>query len=233
MGETELRAQIQALCELRDRLSQRLEELNELASEYLQRAERTEVENKRLRAELEEAHESALDFEGLYRHALDHVVDCDDNCGQCRRLAQNALDRGVDTFDLAQAILDERDRLRAVVDAVRVMWDNIVGTENEAVMGFPISDYNSVEEALDVLDGSEVMGGESVGARIKREGEHGRQVLLDRMVADSSCTAERHDCGLVVDVTTGAPTRAICRECGRRWNVESAHHEGTDGKPDA
>jgi hypothetical protein len=48
----------------------------------------------------------------------------------------------------------ERDRLRAVVEAVRVMWDNIVGTADEAVMGFPVTDYNAIEEALDQLDGS-------------------------------------------------------------------------------
>lgn len=46
-------------------------------------------------------------------------------------------------------------RLRAVVEAVRVMWDNIVGTADEAVMGFPVADYNAIEEALDQLDGSE------------------------------------------------------------------------------
>lgn len=52
----------------------------------------------------------------------------------------------------------ERDRLRAIVDVVRVMFDNVVGTEDEAVMGFPVSDYNAIEEALDALDGSGDMG---------------------------------------------------------------------------
>lgn len=28
-----------------------------------------------------------------YRHALEHVVDCDGGCDQCRRLAQATLDR--------------------------------------------------------------------------------------------------------------------------------------------
>jgi hypothetical protein len=51
-------------------------------------------------------------------------------------------------------LLAERDRLRAVVDAVRVMWDNIVDTADEAVMGFPMADYHAIEEALDQLDGS-------------------------------------------------------------------------------
>jgi hypothetical protein len=51
-------------------------------------------------------------------------------------------------------LLAERDRLRAVVDAVRVMWDNIVGTADEAVMGFPVADYHAIEEALDQLDES-------------------------------------------------------------------------------
>jgi plasmid maintenance system antidote protein VapI len=31
-----------------------------------------------------------------YRHALGHVVECDDNCHQCRRLAQSALDQTVE-----------------------------------------------------------------------------------------------------------------------------------------
>jgi 2-phosphoglycerate kinase len=50
--------------------------------------------------------------------------------------------------------VSERDRLRAVVDAVRVMWDNIVDTADEAVMGFPMADYHAIEEALDQLDES-------------------------------------------------------------------------------
>jgi hypothetical protein len=130
------------------------------------------------------------------------------------------------------AVMKERDRLRVGVEALRTAHEALCAVGPEEALD-RLHDREEAMFALLGLYGSEVMGGESVGARIKREGEHGRQVLLDRMVADSSCTAEYHNCGLVVDVTTGTPTRAICRECGRRWNVESAHHEGTDGKPDA
>lgn len=59
---------------------------------------------------------------------------------------------------LVRNMVAERDRLSAVVDAVRVMWDNIVGTEDDAVMGFPISDYNAIENALDALDALDVSG---------------------------------------------------------------------------
>jgi hypothetical protein len=50
-----------------------------------------------------------------YRHALDHVVECEDNCGLCRDLARRTLDYGVDAEERAAAILAERDRLRAVI----------------------------------------------------------------------------------------------------------------------
>jgi hypothetical protein len=69
---------------------------------------------------------------------------------------------------LSTALADveaELDRLRAVVEAVRVMWDNIVGTADEAVMGFPVTDYNAIEEALDQLDGSADMGGDEEADR--------------------------------------------------------------------
>jgi hypothetical protein len=48
----------------------------------------------------------------------------------------------------------ERDRLRAVVDAVRAMWDNVT-LDHEDVMSFPIADYDAIEDALDAANRTE------------------------------------------------------------------------------
>jgi hypothetical protein len=70
------------------------------------------AERDRLRAAFDRI---ALD-PAEYRHALGHIADCDHNCDQCRQLAWQALDGGVDAQERATDILAERDRLRAVVE---------------------------------------------------------------------------------------------------------------------
>jgi hypothetical protein len=50
------------------------------------------------------------------------------------------------------ATLVENRRLGAVVGVVQMMWDNVVGTADDAIMGFPVSDYVAIEAALDQLD---------------------------------------------------------------------------------
>lgn len=55
--------------------------------------------------------------------------------------------------DYAKDLEAERERLQAVVDAVSVMWDNVVHANPEGtLMGFPLSDYDTLERALDALD---------------------------------------------------------------------------------
>jgi hypothetical protein len=50
-------------------------------------------------------------------------------------------------------LLAERDRLRAAVEAVSVMWDNVVHANPEGtLMGFPLADYANIEDALAALD---------------------------------------------------------------------------------
>jgi hypothetical protein len=63
--------------------------------------------------------------------------------------------------DHVKAVVVERDRLRAVVEAVSVMWDNVVHANPEGtLMGFPLSDYDTLERVLDALDVSPGIGGE-------------------------------------------------------------------------
>ena len=67
----------------------------------------------------------------------------------------------------------ERDRLRAVVDAVSVMWDNVVHANPEGtLMGFPLSDYDTLERALDALDVSPTMGTEPPATGAGGAGPH-------------------------------------------------------------
>lgn len=50
------------------------------------------------------------------RHALGHVVDCDDGCHQCIELSREALRHCSDTE--AEEIVAERDRFRAALEAI-------------------------------------------------------------------------------------------------------------------
>jgi hypothetical protein len=117
------------------------------------------IENDRLRAAFDRI---ALD-PAEYRHALGHIADCDHNCDQCRQLAWQALDGGVDAQERATDILAERDRLRAVVEAARMVLTVIdstpVGQMIDGIEGH--DEITLLRVRLDQLDGSADMGGDS------------------------------------------------------------------------
>ena len=46
-----------------------------------------------VREKIEKIEERFAEKEELYRHALEHVVDCEDGCTACQRLARDTLNR--------------------------------------------------------------------------------------------------------------------------------------------
>lgn len=144
---TELPAHVAAMRAERDRLRAVVDAAT--SDETVERAARVYAEHLShragIRACIRAALESALD--GSEPHPERGTVEIG---GQVMTQAQ---------YDAVRfPLMAERDRLRAVVDAVRVMWDNLYSTDDEATVGFPIADYNAIEEALDALDGSGDMG---------------------------------------------------------------------------
>lgn len=85
-----------------------------------------------------------------YRHALGHVVDCEDNCESCRSLARQALAGGVDAQERAADILIERDRLRATIRDALVEARAARDAVNEPEDCFA----SVIEERLAQLDGA-------------------------------------------------------------------------------
>lgn len=109
--------------------------------------DRLEGENARLRAAFDRI---ALD-PAEYRHALGHVADCEDNCDQCRQLAQHALDGGVDAQERATDILNDRARLRAVVKDITAHATPIAEDDDGFVaVGYTIT-IGAVHRALAAL----------------------------------------------------------------------------------
>jgi hypothetical protein len=108
------------------------------------------AERDRLRAVVDAAANAYVPFEGVRRiahGALPALADALDQLDSETPPAQRIL------ADYARDLEAERDRLRAVVDAVSVMWDNVVHANPEGtLMGFPLSDYDTLERALDALD---------------------------------------------------------------------------------
>lgn len=114
----------------RDRLVMSLEEEQEVGSEAVVERDRLrerldserrhriaavdrEVETRNERDRFQAAFDRIALDPAEYRHALSHVADCDYNCEQCRDLARQALDGGVDAQERAADILTERDQSRA------------------------------------------------------------------------------------------------------------------------
>jgi hypothetical protein len=98
----------------------------------------------------------------------------------------------------------EQDRLRAIVDAVReqrAIVDRLIGKDHEPEAEIGLDEeqwatWRRITEMLDQLDVSPAMGDESVGARIRREGEEARAALIERMGVDpTSPTYDPDECG--------------------------------------
>lgn len=92
-----------------------------------------------------------------YRHALGHVANCEANCEPCRRLAQQALDDGVDAQKRAANFIDEQDRLRAVIRAlvdelgieVKGDWLTYCYDEFSGPLPFDAEELATYQRALD------------------------------------------------------------------------------------
>ena len=153
-----------------------------------ERADALEAERDRLQDDLAFERQNAKALQGYTDQALENAINAEAERDRLRTVVDAVrgafirepgdetlfINEGVPLVRLADALdqLDvspeateeaetERDRLRAVVDAVRVMWDNLDFADPDGRrMAFPVADYNAIEHALVALDVSPDTGGD-------------------------------------------------------------------------